>query len=90
MSLETILSAYTHTHTHTYACMYALMHTHTHTQAPAHTSIYKAKYTQLKMGSKRPGYLEWIKSHGTENTAITIMDSSDRAKIFLQNKKLMH
>ena len=31
LSVETILSAYTHTHTHTY--------THLHTQAPAHMSI---------------------------------------------------
>ena len=88
MSLETILSAHTHTHTHTHTRMHALMHTCT--EAPAHTSIYNTKYTHLKTGSKHPGDLQWIKTHGTENTAITIMDSSDTAKIFLQNKNLMH
>ena len=38
-------------------------HTHTPTQAPAHTSILTIQ------SSKHPGDLEWIKTHGTENTA---------------------
>ena len=48
------------------------MHAHTHTHRHPHTQafgLYKAKYTQLKTGSKRPGDLEWIKTHGTENMA---------------------
>ena len=60
VSLETILSTYTCMH----ACVCA--HTHKHTQRHPHTEafwLYKAKYTQLKMGSKCPGDLEWIKTH---------------------------
>ena len=62
LSLETILSAYTQ------APPPPSIHTHTeaHTQA---FWLYKAKYTQLKTGSKYPGDLEWIKTHGTENMA---------------------
>ena len=62
LSLETILSASAppppppHTHTHM----------HPHTQS---LWLYKSKYTQLKTGSKRPGDLEWIQMHGTENMA---------------------
>ena len=40
--------------------------THAHTQA---LCLYKAKYAQLKTGSKSLGDLEWIKMHGTENMA---------------------
>ena len=53
-----------HLHTHT--------HTHTHTQRHLHTQafwLYKAKYTQLKMGSKRLGDFKRIKIHRTENMA---------------------
>ena len=43
-------------------------HTHRHPRTQAFC-LYKAKYTQFKTGSKRPGDLEWIKTHGTENMA---------------------
>ena len=57
LSLETILSAYVYTRAHTHA----RAHTHTYIQRHPHTQtfwLYKTKYTQLKMGSKHPGYLE--------------------------------
>ena len=61
LSLETVLSACacTHAHTHTHT------HTHTHAQRHPHTQafwLYKAKFTQLKTGSKHVGDLEWIKT----------------------------
>ena len=58
---------HTHTHTHTHARTHAITHTHTHTQRHPHTQafcLYKAKYTQLKTGSKRPGDLEWMTWNG--------------------------
>ena len=55
LSLQTILtlSARAHTHTHRGTCTQAFR-------------LYKAKYTQLKTGSKYPGDWEWIKTHSAE------------------------
>ena len=56
LSLETILSAFTHAHTHTHTHMDRGTRTH------KHSDLTKLKYTQLETGSKRSGDLEWMKT----------------------------
>ena len=67
MSIESILSArmrthtYIHTHTH--------RHTHRGTRTHKHFDYTKLNTHSLKRAANAPGDLEWIKTHGTENTA---------------------
>ena len=69
---RTCTLSHTHTHARTHARAHTRAHTHTHTHTgtrPHKHSDYTKLNTQLKTGSKRPGDLEWINTHGTENRA---------------------